>query len=86
MQTYVNVGMIYRLARRVTAVHTNVKSLRQELSFEYILDLSNKIKGICVFLGRHLPDRFHVSLWNNERMTVRNRKVIQKRKRQRRLG
>jgi hypothetical protein len=43
---------------------------------EYVLDPPDKIKGIPVFLGGHLPDRYDVSLWNNKRMTVRNWEAV----------
>jgi hypothetical protein len=68
--------MEHRLPRCFPAVHADVKPLRLELLLEYVLDLSDEIKGIRVFLGGQVPDRYNVSLWNNERMTVRNRKVV----------
>jgi hypothetical protein len=43
---------------------------------EYVLDLPDKIKGVCIFLGGHLPDRYDVSLWDHERMTVRNWEAV----------
>src|SRR5271166_1511069 len=72
----VDMGVKYRLPCCFPAVHANIKSLRLELPLEYVLDLSNKIKGIYVFIGGHLPDGYNVSLWNNERMTVRNREAV----------
>lgn len=71
-----DVGVKDRLPRYLAAVHADVKSLRVELLLEYVLDLPDKIKGVCVFLGGHLPDRYDVSLWNNERMTVRNWEAV----------
>jgi hypothetical protein len=72
----VDVGVKYRLPRYLPAVHADVESLRLELLLEYVLDPPDKIKGIPVFLGGHLPDRYDVSLWNNKRMTVRNWEAV----------
>jgi len=72
----VDVGVEYRLPCCFAAVHANVKSLRLEFLLKYILDPPNEIKGVRVFFGGHLPERFNVPLWNNEGMTVRNRQAV----------
>jgi hypothetical protein len=75
-----DVGVKHRLPCCFPAIHANVKSLRLELLLEYVLDLSDKIKGVTVFLLGHLPDRGDVSPWYNEHMTFRNWETVWKRK------
>ena len=72
----VDVSVKHRLSCRFPAIHADIKSLRLELFLKYVPDLSDKIKGVRVFLLGHFPDRHDVSLWNNERMTVRNREAV----------
>ena len=76
----VDVGVKNRLARCFPTVHANVKSLRRELLLEYVLDLPDKAEGIYVLLCSHLPDGHDMSLWNNERMTVRDWEAVENRK------
>jgi hypothetical protein len=50
-----NVGVKYRLPRRVPAIHSNVKALRVELLLKQVLDVPEESKDISVFFGCHLP-------------------------------
>jgi hypothetical protein len=81
-----DVGVEYRLPRRFAAVHTNIESMRLEFFLQNILDLSDEIKGIRVLLFRHLPERYGVSLWNNQGMPFRNREAVKESERQLSLG
>ena len=76
-----DVSVKYCLAGCIPAVHTDVKSVWLELAFEEVLHFPDEIKGISVFLNRHVPDRFDVAPWNYEGMTRRSRKRIRKSKR-----
>jgi len=51
-------------------------TVRLELLLDYFLDLPDKIKGIRVLVVCHVPDRYDVSLWNNEGMTFGNRESV----------
>jgi hypothetical protein len=81
-----DVGMKYGLPRCFAAVNANIEPLGFENLLQYILDLSHKVEGVRVFIFSHLPDRYSVSLWNNEGMALGNRKAVKKRKRQVTLG
>jgi hypothetical protein len=48
-------GVEYRLPHCLTAIHSNVKSLRVELVLKYAPNLSDESKGVRVFLSCHLP-------------------------------
>jgi hypothetical protein len=49
------VGVKYRLARRVSAIRSNVKTLRVELLLKQVLDVPEETKDIRVFFSCHLP-------------------------------
>jgi hypothetical protein len=71
-----DVGVKDRLPCYFPAIYANVKSLRLKLLLDYIPDLSDKLEDVRIFLHEQIPDGRDVSLWKNERVTVRNWETV----------